>query len=292
MPSSPLISVGRLIDETWELYRSRFHEFMSLSGYLLWLAILYVISLSLYPSASTLWLSNELTWSEYVGVVLFVLTNYIFAPLLGIWILIGLVRLLRMQLAGRKGDVKKVCTEINARFFPTIIVSILVGLLLVVAALIGFLPPMFIAGIGIALKSTALIALGNILLVIGVFVALILGFKWTVEYMLAPYVTILDGIGGKKALATARTLVHGRFWSVLVRLAIPKLLLLLVGIVLMGIVTYATDIVLSAAGGLNLDLQLRLTTLLEWTVPVVIAVLVNPLVIIADVLLLRSLKGE
>lgn len=292
MPSSPLISVGRLIDESWDLYRARFHELMSVSGWLLWLAILYTLSLSLYPSASTLWLSNELTWSQYLGVILFFLTNYVIGPLLGIWVLIGLVRLLRMQLAGRKADVKKAIAEIKPLFFPTILVSIMVGFLLVVATLIGVGPGLIIGVLGAVFGSLTLVGLADFLLVIGVFVALGLSFKWMVEYMLAPYAIMSDGLRGKKALAAGRSFVKGRFWSVFLRLLVPKFVFLLIGVILMGIVTYITGILLSAAGGLNLDLQLRLTTLVEWTVPVVIAVLINPLVIIADVLLYRSLKGD
>ncbi len=291
MPS-PIISIGRLIDETWDIYKLRFNELMSLSSWLLLLAILFSLSLSLYPSASTLWLSNELSWSEYVGVILFAITNYFIAPLLGIWVLIALSRLVHMHIKGKPCNVKKAVAEVMPRFFPTIIVSVMVGLLLIVTLVIGFGPTLILATLGTLLQSPTLIIVGNIVLAIGVFVSFCLAFKWMIQYMLAPYTTIIDGLTDKKALSATQQLVKGRFWGVVLRLAIPKMVFLFIGIVLMGIVTYATSFLLSVVSGLNMDLQLRLTTLIEWVIPVVIAVLINPLLIIADLLLYTSLKGE
>ncbi len=291
MPSK-LITLGTLIDESWELYRARFNELMSVSGWLLVLAILYTISLALYPSASDLWFSNELSTSENIGVLLFTITNYIVAPLLGLWVVIALSRLIKMQLSGRSGNPKLAMAEAKPRFIPTLVVSIMVAFLLVVAMLIGFGPSIILAALGALFNSIILVGIGNFLLIIGVFVALILAFKWMVEYYLAPYVTILEGTQGKKALGITRQMVQGRFWAVFMRLVVPKLVFILFGVFLMAIVAYITEILLDVAGGLNLDLRLRLATMIEWTVPVVIGMLINPLIVAADILLYRNLKGE
>lgn len=288
----PLISIGQLIDQSWDLFRARFQAFMSISGWLLLLALFYTIALSLYPSASTLWFSNELTISENAGVFLFALTNYLIGPLVGLWVLIGLVRLGRSVLSGRAINPKAAMAEVTSRFLPTLLVSVMVGLLLVLATIIGFGPSVLLAALGALLKSATLVGLANLLLIIGVFVALILSFKWMVEYILAPYATIIDNTAGKKALFESRRLIRGRFWEVLLRLVIPKLVFILIAIILMAVISYATSIVISAVGGLNLDLRLRLSTMVEWVVPIVIAALVNPLIVMADVLLYRSLKGE
>ncbi len=287
-----LITLGTLIDESWELYRARFNELMSVSGWLLVLAILYTISLSLYPSASDLWFSNELSMSENIGVLMFTITNYVVAPLLGLWVVIALSRLIKMQFSGRSCNPKLAIAEAKPRFIPTLVVSIMVAFLLVVAMLIGFGPSIILAALGAVFNSIILIGIGNFLLIIGVFVALILAFKWMVEYYLAPYVTILEGTQGKKVLGATKQLVQGRFWGVFMRLVVPKLVFILFGVFLMAIVAYIADILLNVAGGLNLDLRLRLATMIEWTVPVVIGVLINPLIVAADILLYRNLKGD
>lgn len=291
MPS-PLISIGQLIDQSWALYRAKFNELMSISGWLLLLAILFVISLSLYPSASNLWFSNELTWSENIGILLFILTQFIIAPLLGLWVLIGLSRLGRSFISGKSITVQTAVAQIHANYFPTLLVSVMVALLLFVATLIGFGPSIVLAAIGAIAKSSILITLANLLLLVGVLVSLILAFKWTVEYILAPYAAMLDNARGKQALAQSRQLIRGRFWETLLRLVIPKMVFIFISIILMAIVAYVANILLSTAGGLNLDLRLRLATMVEWVIPVVIATLINPLIILADVLLYRSLKGD
>jgi hypothetical protein len=60
----------------------------------------------------------------------------------------------------------------------------------------------------------------------------------------------------------------------------------------MLIVAYVTEILLDVTGGLNLDLQLRIKTIIESVFPIIIAALINPLIINADVILYRALKGE
>lgn len=288
---SNLISMGRLIDDSWELYRKQIKTFLSVSGWLLTLAILYTISLALYPPASTLWFSNELSWSQNGGVLLFTLTNYVLAPLLGLWLLIALSRLTLVMISGKRADPQRALREVKPRFLPTLLVSVMVAFLLVVALFIGFGPSIILAALGALFKNALLVGIGNAILVIGIFVALVLAFKWMVEYYLAPYTVMLDGLQGKQALARSRQLVRERFWGVLVRLIVPKLVFILFGVLAMGIIFYIVQMLLAITGGLNLDLQLRLSTMAQWIVPIVIGVLVNPLIIITDVVLYDNLKG-
>lgn len=285
-----LISLGQLIDDSWEVYRSSFHELLSVSSWLLILAIFYVISLSLYPSASALWNTNDLSFWENVGVILFVLTNYLMAPLIGVGVLIGLTRLVHAHLLGRAVNTHNLFREIKPLFLPTLFVSILVGCFVVFAMLIGFGPGILFEMLGQFFDNGALFVTGGLLLIVGAFASVVLTFRWMIEYMLAPYLMILDHARGKKALIASRGLVKGRFWQTFFRLVVPKLVYLIFGVFIMAIISYFAEIVLDVTGGFNVDLTLRLKTLIEWIIPVVIAVLLNPLVIITDLLLLGSLK--
>lgn len=293
MPPMPkLISIGRLIDESWEVYKAHFQDFLSISSWLLLLAILYVLSLALYPSASALWFSNELSTSENIGVFLFVFTNYVIAPLLGLWVVIALARQARVFLQNKTITTKRAHEETKPLFIPTLIVSLMVSFLLVVAILIGLGPSILLAGIGTLINSITLVGIGNMLIIVGLLVAIVLLFKWMVEYYLSPIATIVDGIFGKKALIQSRQLTRGRFWSVFLRLLIPKLVFIIFGVFLMLIIAYVMEIFLDVVSGLNLDLELRIKTIVESVFPIVIAALINPLIIIADVMLYRALKGE
>lgn len=289
---SKLISIGTLIDTSWDLYRARFHELLSVSGWLLLIAIFFTLSLALYPSASDLWFSNQLSFLENTGVLLYLATYYVLAPLLGLWVAIALSRMVKAYLTGRGFSTGLALSETKPRFLPTLLVTVMVVLLLVLATLIGFGPSIILASLGVLFKTASLVVIGNVLLLIGILVALVLAFKWMVEYYLSPYATMLDGARGKQALSVSRQLVQGHFWETLLRLVVPKLVFILFGIFLMAIIAYVTEILLNAAGGLNLDLRLRLATLIQTTVPVVIGVLINPLIIIADILLYKNLKGD
>ena len=46
----PLLSVGELIDQSWDVFRSRMSELLSISGWLLVTAILFAIALAFLVS--------------------------------------------------------------------------------------------------------------------------------------------------------------------------------------------------------------------------------------------------
>ena len=281
-----LISVGQLIDESWELYKERFTEFMSISGWLLIAAILEVISLAFYPSATTLAYSASLSFAEKFGVILFALTQYVVTPLLMVFIFVGLVRLIR------GANVKKALTESKQLFTATLFISILVFLMIILAQVIGFAPSILLSLLYTVVHISAIITLANILLILAPFVALVLTALWLVYYIFAPFSTAFDKIKGKQALHTSRELVKGKFWSVLIRLAVPKIVFILIGVFAVSVIAYIVQIVIVGSIGLNIDLHLRVTTLTQSIIPILIAILINPLVVTADVLLYQSLKSK
>jgi hypothetical protein len=63
------------------------------------------------------------------------------------------------------------------------------------------------------------------------------------------------------------------------------------GVFAMSIAAYLVGILIDVSAGLNVDIQLRISTMTTTIIPIVIAVIINPLVVISDVLLLRSLRS-
>lgn len=287
----PIISIGELIDQSWDVYRSRFWELLTISGWLMVTAILNAIALALYPSASKLQLGAELTGVEITGVLLFSATTLIITPLLSFWIYTSLVRALNAHFTRQRIDPKMAMREGRDVFFPALLTSIMVVLMVLLAIVIGFAPPVILAAIASLTNLPTLVIIANILLVIGVFVALVLSIKWVVYYLLAPIITILDSAQAKQALIMSRQLIQGRFFAVLARVAVPKLVFVIFGVFAMSIIAYLVGILIDASSGLNLDIQLRLSTMTQSIIPILIAILINPLILISDVLLLRSLKN-
>ncbi len=180
--------------------------------------------------------------------------------------------------------------EGRAIFLKALLTSIMVILMVLFAIIIGFGPPALIATLGALTNIDSVIMIANVLLVVGIFVALFLSIKWTVYYLMAPLLTIFDGLPGKTALEHSRKLIQGRFWHVLARVAVPKLVFVIFGVLAMSLIGYVADVVLNVPSSVNLDVRLRIGSMIDTLIPIIIAALLNPLIIISDLLLLRSLR--
>lgn len=286
----PLISVGELIDRSWEHYRREFADLVSVSGWLLLVALVDIVSLAIYPSASSMLGNATLTASESVGVTLYGFANVVLAPVVGLWTFVALVRLVRSQLSGRRDGVREAMGDAWRYFFPTMLVSALVALLMAAVALVAFGPFAILSWIAAVSGIELFAALAGISVVVGVMAAIALGFRWSVRYYLAPYALLVDETRGRAALSTSRSLTEGRFWSVLLRAAIPKIVFVVLAILAVSVIAFVFSVASGAMAGLNLDVQLRLSSIGTSVLSVLAAVLLNPLIVTADLMLYQSLK--
>jgi hypothetical protein len=287
-----LISIGEIIDSSWELYRERFLTYLNIAGWLILVMIFQVVALLFYPSTTTLATGASLSGWENFGVLLYGFSSLILAPILGLWIFIALSKAAYLQIKRRSVDTKKLLKESWKWFFPSVLVTILVGLIIVGGILLGVVPPILIGVLAAWFDSAALLTASNILLVIGIFVALILTLRWSVHYVFAPYEVALEDTRGRKALTASHKITEGRFWSVLLRIMLPKLLFLIVGALIMWICSYLAAMVINTVAGLNTDLLARLSTYVDTIIPALIAILLNPLLVLADVILFKNLRDS
>jgi uncharacterized membrane protein len=285
-----LISINELIDQSWEHYRREFPELMSVSGWLLLVAIANIAALALYPSASHIVADGALGTTESAGVALYAVTNWALAPALGLWTFLSLARLVAGQLSSLRPSPGEAMAEGARLFFPAVAVSVLLFLLIAAVVAIGFGPGALLSVAAAATGNAALAILSSASLVVGVIVALVLGFRWSVRYYFAPFALVVDGIRPRASLPASRELTEGRAWGVLWRLVFPKLVFALFAILGVSVIAFVFSLVTNALAGLNLDAQLRLSTISTTVLSTIAAVLVNPLIVTADVLLYRSLK--
>lgn len=286
----PLLTIGELIDRSWDHYRRDFVDLMSVSGWILLAAIFNVVALALYPSASKIIGTAGLTGVESAGVVLYAFSNWIVTPIIGLWVFATLVRLVRAQLSGRRASVREAMMDGKRLFVPLFVVSALVFALMACVVLIGFGPAALLSILAAAANSSVLTIAASASMVIGVIAAIVLGFRWSVHYYFAPFALLVDDVRGKASLTASRKLVEGRFWGVLLRLGVPKIVFILLGALAMALVTFVLSLATSTLTGLNLDVQLRLATISASVLSTIVAVLLNPIIIIADLMLYQSLK--
>ncbi len=287
-----LISVGELIDRSWEHYKTEFVGLVSVSGWILVAAIVDLFALIFYPTVSKLASGATLTGWESFGVTLFGISNYVIATVVNLWVFATLGRLISSQLSGRGDNVKRAMVEGWKFFLPLAIVGLLIGGLIFGAVAVSFAPSVGMALLGMWTSMSAAPFLVAFLEIVGICVAIFLCFRWSVQYFLAPYALLVDGVRGWSALVQARRMVDGKFWSIFLRIAVPKAIFILFGVVGMQILITGLSLVTVAAAGSNIDLQARLGTIIFYVVMYLATAIINPLIVIADVLLYRSLKNS
>ena len=288
----PLISIGELIDQSWYKYRANLPFFLQLSGWLVLIAILNTIALLLYPNAGAIAYHTKFTFGEVTGVALYGFANLLLSPLLGFWIFVSLAIGAKSVINGERMSLSSVMRETKRRYFPALAVTVLVGLTLLLAQIITFGPSLILGAIGLLSQNAWLLGAANVLLMLGLIASVILTAKWTLYYMMAPYAAILDKAKNKQALQKSRVLTQGKFWAVLIRLILPKIVFLLFAVLVAILLSIILETTLINVTGLDLDVQRRVIELATTVLPILIAIFLNPLIFLSDVLLYQSLTEQ
>ena len=287
-----LISVGELIDQSWTLYRAQFRAFMSLSGWLLIVAILNIIALILYPTVGALSLHSSLSHSEITGVLLYIFANFVVSPLLGLGIFIAMTQAADNTIEKRSFTFKQILLGTKNRYGSALIVTVLAACMIILAQIITIGPGILFVTLGLWINNAVILALADILMMLGAVASLILTIRWIMYYFMAPYANVLDGTQKKDALVRSRTLISGRFWRALLRVVLPKFVFFLFGLFFVTFISLLIQLLVNGSTGLSIDTSVRIGSLANSILPLLITILINPLMILSDVLLYKNLKGD
>ena len=286
---SKLISVGQIIDYSWEEYRNHFFSFLNISGWLLVPTLIGMLALSIAPSVSVIDSGRDLFFFERAGALLLSVNNFLLAPIVGVWVFINLIRASFSLLEKKSFYFKKMAKESWNYFFPIIWIGILVSLLVLIAMLFT-VPGLVLNMLGMLFSLNILSFIGSMLIVVGVIAGIVFAIRWIVYYAFAQYILLIENLHGKKALTHSRQLVTGKFWPFFIRLIIPKIVFFLIAIVAESVILYFLDALIKLSVGLNAELEMRLVSLTSILILSIVTLLINPLIITADILLYRSLK--
>lgn len=281
-----MISIGTLIDQSWDSYRSNFGKLMEISAWLLLIPVVKAIGLILYPDAYALVDVAGLSATETIGVLIFAFSNYVLTPIIGLLVLGTTVLFIT---GGKNRALKPLILKSKQLLIPAIYISILLIAVLIAAILIGVAPSLILALIASFLGSGGLIILSNILLILGIIVAAALTVMWSLQFIFAPYVLFLETTKGMKALLRSQQLVKGRFWQVFLRIVLPKVLFLAVALILLTLATNLFLLLMQATPAMAPTIQAKILSIANSTLPILVAMLINPLIILADVLLFKEL---
>lgn len=285
MPS--LISIGQLVDQSWEHFRAKLRELLEVSAWLFIPCILSIISAALYPNITSTEIS--LNWWQTIGVIIGDLNSFLVAPVIGLWVFIVLVKLLAAQRDKKTENLSAQAKAGWKLFFPCVLINLQVAGVFALSWLaVG--PGLIINWLGFRINIFSLSLIGAFLAVIGIVLAGILTIRWLVDFTFAPYLLITAGDHGKKALWKSRALVLGRFWPVLFRILIPKIIFVGILVLVDGALGVILDRIIYGLAGLNIDLITKLETIGLYLMVSLGSVFFTPLLIAADYLLFESLR--
>ena len=287
-----LISVSELIDRSWEQYRAAFADCLSITAWLLVPGLLLVIALLFYPTADTLLLGSNFSRLQNTGVILYLITHSLLLPLVALWAYAALVRLGNAISLRGKGEPRKHMRE-AWNLFPFVLGATVLYSLIVILGYVGPLIP----GFGLSILTTGrydatwMVFLRNALVVIGVFTSAVLAVRWFGLFQFGPVAVASGDVPARGSLGMSAKLVRGRFWNVMFRAIVPKVLFFMLGTIALWIASSLINIGVSLSAIHAPFVALRIGTLafslISW---IGIPIFLTPLLAFVDVNLYRSLK--
>ncbi|MBT6254458.1 hypothetical protein HOI83_04490 [Candidatus Uhrbacteria bacterium] len=280
-----LLGIGALIDQSWDQYRKHFPMLIKISAWALVVTAVNVIAISMYPiNASEL--TRSLNGWEITGLLLFVLNNTILAIVVGVWIVNALITAIHNFDHGKKIKMVQIHKVGWKLFWPQVLVRIYLALVFGLT----FAIPMFAFWLVTNIASTFLPSGILFLLLFAALILFLAPLAVLVYLAFAVFALVVSGHQGTKALKESIRLVKGRFWPVVMRLFIPKLLyfgiFFLAQVLLVMILEVA---VFGLLGGADELLVQRVNWLILPTSYTVLFIFINPLLLITDHKIYRDL---
>ena len=292
-----LISIGQIIDRTWDIYSKNFKPLMRISLWGFLVGAFVLLRLLLLPNGETDAIASIVggnpDQATAIGFAIALVLSILAIPVTSIWIYMNLVRATDRHINKKSYTFKELSRGSWTDFFPYLWVMILKSLASAVPVLLlipggALLLYTLVSGnIGIILNSV-----GLLLSFIGAIAAAILAIWLSVRLAFAGYSMLIDNDQSTRALKTSFSVTNHRFWATLWRLLIPKIVfgaLVVIAEIALGIL-----LPLVIAGFYNVGEGFGLYAGMILTVALTtgLRVLYPPLFIIADLLLYGSLKSS
>ena len=282
---SNLISVGKIIDTTWNHYAKHIQTLMRVTLWLFLVSAISILWIMVKPGESI-----EISTSEILTQSIFGLATFVISMTVGFWIFLTLLQVINATETKKSVDTKQAGKK-SWKLFIAYTWVISLKFLATIAPLLLILPGLII----IALNITGplipwLSAIGILLTFLGVILAFMGVVYISTIFQYAEYSLVFENVKGTAALKAAKQLVNGRFWATIWRIIIPKIVFVIPVIFInFVLVTFFTFLTPSFAGA-NIDVLMRISQIGDNIISTSVAVLTTPLFIIADYYVYSSLR--
>ena len=242
-----LISIGQIIDRSWDHYSAFFKPLMKISLWAFTIPILVLIRILLVPSGEIM--SLAYLFNGYgdvlliIGVIFGILISLIAVPVITIWIYINLVKAVESQNKKKPVSLKELRKYGWVNFFSYLWVAILKSVFTALPLLL-LVPGMILIFTNIYYDGGSFMgAVSNLVMLIGVVGALILIIMLGVQLGFSAFERLITNKLGMTAVKGSYALIKGRFWATLWRLLVPKLVFgvgvallhVIIGLIIVGI---------------------------------------------------------
>lgn len=278
----PLISLGSLIDTSFEHFKNHLPAIL---GITLWLLV------AALPSALGLLLTRDGVDFDALTLTSFGLSALggIATALVSLHITVALILTLREQRQGKAVDPR---TFLKKAF--SLDLSYLWAMILkaVFVALIPLIPlALAVAAFILALRMEnavltnvlAVAAFATILLALGGAV------KFSLSYGFVPYTTVLDGKRGMESLRASAELVRGRWWATFWRAVLPKALYTLIFVIILAIVLWVTGMIAVAVSQESFFIA-KFFALINFFISTTLNAFLIPILLLNDYYLYENLR--
>lgn len=289
-----LISIGQLIDQTWDHYTKFFKILMRVSLWALVLPPLMIIRIFLTPDGEVNTLAALLSGQgdliAWVGVFFGAIVSLLVIPIVTIWIYINLVKVIEAQDQKKSVSLQSLRAYGWKTFFSYLYVAVIKSIITLLPLLL-LVPGMALIWTNIFYDGGATWGvISTIVTFVGMLAALIFMIILGVQLAFAGFERLVGEKVGLTAIKGTRALVQGRFWKTLWRLLVPKIifgfaaaLLQIIASLAVIALSYGLYAITQTTGDIGV---LVIATFLSTGV----AILTTPIFIIADYLLYDSLR--
>lgn len=291
MSNNNLISVGQIIDHSWEFYTKHFKVLMSVALWYFLIALLLMIGAILSPANNGLLMQGgSFTVLEALGLSITVLASLIATPLVGIWISMTLMQVVDAERKDKTVNQKAVYKQTWSKMVSYILMGFLRGLAIFLP-LLFILPGLTMLIVNILADGGMILgALGLILTFLGTVSAIAGCFYLAMNLSFSGFELMLNGQRVVHSLKSSMELVKGRFWQTAIRLILPKLVYSIpIAVFQIGAIALL-NIGLASLSTINDDVIFKIADISGSLITMGITALAAPIILISDYLVYESLR--
>ncbi len=247
MPNKPLISIGRLIDVSFNYYVEHFREFIRISAWLCLPLLFTILGVILFDRTPVDELTTQLVAGNLaqidLGSIVYGLFLMIVNLITGGWILASMILLIKKHRENLPVSDQTI-SNTSWKLMPNYLFIYILKTIATIAPLLLLVPGVLIPLINAATVQNMWISIvGLVLIFAGSLAALILVIHLSISLHFSEILYIdQQQAKGLRALKASRALVRGRWFSTMFRLLIPYVLVAIASLVYISLLTLGLSI--------------------------------------------------